>query len=403
MANKSCLLRKQRVKREDDRERELVQRSEDEQPETENSGPLEQTFLGNYKAANYTELMENMITSFHTLRGNMSIKVHYLHSLLDRFPHCLHDVSDEQYGCPNLTGKNVGLLKRMQDKVTEMNPEQKLTFLHCIIHQEVLCKSVLKMNHVVDVVTKTVNFIRARALNHRQFVDEIETEHCDISYHTSARWLSLGKVLKVFWDLGEEILEWFCVKKGNDIPQLSDADWLVDLGFAVDVTAQVNGLNVKLQCKGLFVHEMYSSVKAFMRKLQLLSSQMGDNILTHMPTLKEATPSADHLHRYTSMLEALHGEFSRRFQDFKTLESEMHMVSSPLELIDLQSDTLLAEHFRSVPLLEFYSSLKEENFPHMRRHALRILVLFGSTYTCEQTFSFFSDEVQQIQTQILYH
>lgn len=28
-------------------------------------------------------------------------------------------------GCPNLTGKNVGLLKRMQDKVTEMNPDQK--------------------------------------------------------------------------------------------------------------------------------------------------------------------------------------------------------------------------------------------------------------------------------------
>lgn len=56
-------------------------------------------------------------------------------------------------GCPNLTGKNVGLLKRMQDKVTEIKPEQKLTFLHCIIHQEVLCKSVLKMNHVVDVVT----------------------------------------------------------------------------------------------------------------------------------------------------------------------------------------------------------------------------------------------------------
>lgn len=64
-------------------------------------------------------------------------------------------------GCPNLTGKNVVLLKRMQDKVTEMDPEQKLVFLHCIIHQEVLCKSVLKVNHVVDVAAKIVNFIRA--------------------------------------------------------------------------------------------------------------------------------------------------------------------------------------------------------------------------------------------------
>ena len=145
---------------------------------------------------------------------------------------------------------------------------------------------------------------------------------------------------------------------------------------------------------------MYSLVKAFMRKLQFLSSQMEGNILTHMPTLKEATPSADHLCRYSSMLGALHDEFSRRFEDFKTVESEMHVISSPftcsvdnapsdvqLELIDLQSETLLAEHFKSVSLLDFYSSLKEENFPHMRRHAQKMLVLFGSTYICEQTFS----------------
>ena len=76
----------------------------------------------------------------------------------------------------------------MQHKVTEINPVQKLTFLHCIIHQEVLCKTVLKMKHVVDVVTKTVNFIRARALNHRQFVaflEENDIEHGDISHHVS--------------------------------------------------------------------------------------------------------------------------------------------------------------------------------------------------------------------------
>lgn len=166
------------------------------------------------------------------------------------------------------------------------------------------------------------------------------------------------------------------------------------------MTALMNELKVKLQCKGLFVHEMYSAVKAFMRKLQLLSSQVKDNILTHLPTLKEAKRPDDHLQKYSTMLEALHAEFSGPFQDFKTLEGEMHMVSSPfncsvddapsevqMEPIDRQSDTLLAELFRSVSLLDFYSSLKEENFPHLRRHAQRILVLFGSTYHCEQTFS----------------
>ena len=55
------------------------------------------------------------------------------------------------------------------------------------------------MKHVVDAVTKTVNFIRARALNYRQFVvflEENEIEHGDISYHRPVMSLSLGEVLK---------------------------------------------------------------------------------------------------------------------------------------------------------------------------------------------------------------
>ncbi|XP_060950452.1 general transcription factor II-I repeat domain-containing protein 2B-like [Limanda limanda] len=175
--------------------------------------------------------------------------------------------------CPSLTGKNFTLLKRVQDKVTEIDPDQKLVFLHCIIHQHVLCKSVLKINHVIDVVTKIVNFIRAQALNHRQFVsllEEHETEHGDMCYHTA------------------------------------DEDWMADFAFAVDVTALMNELNTKLQGKGLFVHEMHSLVKAFVRKMQFLSSQLESNNLTHMQTLKEVTPSADHLCRYSSMLGALH-------------------------------------------------------------------------------------------------
>ena len=305
-------------------------------------------------------------------------------------------------GCPSLTGKNVGLLKHIQDRATEVHPEHKLVFIHCIIHQHVLCKSVLKLNHVIDVVTKTVNFIRARALNHRQFLtllEEHENEHGDIRYHTAIRWLSLGKVLKRFWDLKAEIKE-FCERKGKDIHELSDVNWIADLAFAVDVTAFLNELNTKLQGKDLFVHEMYSLVKAFMRKLQLLSSQLQDNTLTHMQTLTEVKPSAGHLGRFSCMLQDLHVEFSRRFADFKRIEDEMHLVSSPiacnadnaasdvqLELIDLQSDAALVDQFKSTSLLDFYSSLKEENFPNLRKHAQKMLVLFGSTYICEKTFS----------------
>ena len=102
-------------------------------------------------------------------------------------------------GCPRVTGKNAGLLKRMQNQVTARNPKQKLVFLNCIIHQEVLCKSLLKIGNVTDLVIKIFNFIRARAFQHRQLLgllEDHETEHGDICHHTNIRRLSLGEVLK---------------------------------------------------------------------------------------------------------------------------------------------------------------------------------------------------------------
>ncbi|KAK0154268.1 General transcription factor II-I repeat domain-containing protein 2 [Merluccius polli] len=39
-------------------------------------------------------------------------------------------------GSPNLAGKNAGLLRRLQDRVREDDPNSDLIFLHCVIHQE---------------------------------------------------------------------------------------------------------------------------------------------------------------------------------------------------------------------------------------------------------------------------
>ena len=52
-------------------------------------------------------------------------------------------VSVTSDGCPSLTGKNVGLLKRLSDRVAEVDCTRELIFLHCIIHQDVLCKRCL--------------------------------------------------------------------------------------------------------------------------------------------------------------------------------------------------------------------------------------------------------------------
>lgn len=200
-------------------------------------------------------------------------------------------------------------------------------------------------------------------MKHRRFVallEEHENEHGDIRYHTADRWLSLGKAVKRFWDPKTEIRE-FSETKGKNIPELSDMSWKADLAFTVDVTALMDELNTKLQ--GLSVHETHNLVKAFMRTF-FFSIQLQNNTLTHMQTLKEVKSSASHLCRYLCY-ESFRGDLTI----VKT--PRMKRAWFPLPLASL---------------LEFYSSLKEENFPNMRRHAQKMLVLFGSTYICEQTF-----------------
>ncbi|XP_067435744.1 general transcription factor II-I repeat domain-containing protein 2A-like [Thunnus thynnus] len=191
-------------------------------------------------------------------------------------------------GSPNLTGKNVGLLKRIQDRVKEDNPEQEVIFLHCIIHQETLCKSVLQLDHVVKPVVKLVNFIRARGLQHRQFItflEETDADHQDLLYHSNVLWLSLGKVCQRVWELKQDIVSFLeLLEKASDFPELSDTDWLCDLAFAVDILTRMNELNVKLQGKDQFVHEMYINVRAFKTKLALFSKQISNKSFAHFPT-----------------------------------------------------------------------------------------------------------------------
>ena len=58
------------------------------------------------------------------------------------------------------------------------------------------------------------------------------------------------------------------------------------------------------------------------------SNQLEKKILIHMQTLKEVKPSATHFCRYSFMLGYLHSEFSRRFEDFKNVEDQMHLIFS---------------------------------------------------------------------------
>ena len=66
-------------------------------------------------------------------------------------------------GAPNILGKISGFAGIFIQNYTKNN----VVFLHCIIHQDILCKAALDIKPVLDVIVKIVNIIRSRALTYR--------------------------------------------------------------------------------------------------------------------------------------------------------------------------------------------------------------------------------------------
>ena len=132
------------------------------------------------------------------------------------------------------------------------------------------------MKEVMDVVVKTINFTRARGLNHRQFTSflaDLETEYGELLYHTEVRWLSRGNVLKRFFALRQEIAL-FMAMKDKHVPQLSEPTFLSDLAFLTDVTQHLNVLNSQLQGSKQVITVMYDSIKSFKCKLSLWANSL---------------------------------------------------------------------------------------------------------------------------------
>ena len=150
-----------------------------------------------------------------------------------------------------MTGRKNGLVVLVQNKLEDEGVEEVIA-LHCIIHQQALCRKCLKFDNVMSVFVQCINQIRSRGLKHRMFhaiLEEIESEYEDVLYLTEVRWLSRGNVLKRFFELRAEVKD-FMEKHGVAVSVLSDPKWLMDLAFFVDITHELNVLNKKLQGQG---------------------------------------------------------------------------------------------------------------------------------------------------------
>jgi hypothetical protein len=79
-----------------------------------------------------------------------------------------------------------------------------------IIHQQNLGGKSIQFEHIIDIVRKTINSIKSRALRLHQFKELLqEQEDTDSTYYTAVRWLSRGKMLRKLYDSIKEIKTFF--------------------------------------------------------------------------------------------------------------------------------------------------------------------------------------------------
>ena len=160
---------------------------------------------------------------------------------------------------PAICFSNVGVVGLVKNKLNSLETEGiNFASVHYILHQEALCSKSLQTKEVMDllVVVKTINFIRSRGLNHRQFKSffvDMGSEYGELLYHSEVRWLGRGKVLKRFFTLRNKIAL-FMETKNKPVPLLADSTFQCNLTFLIDITQHLNELNLKLQRKNRLLH-----------------------------------------------------------------------------------------------------------------------------------------------------
>ena len=58
-----------------------------------------------------------------------------------------------------------------------------------------------------------------------------------------------------------------------------------DLVFSVDILDKLNELNIKLQGKGIFAHELFVEIVSFQVKLELFSTLLSVHNFVHFPSV----------------------------------------------------------------------------------------------------------------------
>ncbi|XP_066480661.1 zinc finger BED domain-containing protein 5-like [Tiliqua scincoides] len=294
-------------------------------------------------------------------------------------------------------------------QVLEVCPDALWT--HCNIHREVLVSKSMPDNlkNVLNTSIKIVNFIKTRPSQSCLFekvCEEMGSTHKSLLLHTDSRWLSKGKVLTRLVELREETAMFLDEK--NDLAEwLRNKEFVLQLTYLADIFSKLNELNLYLQkIEGADIFVVHDEIQGFIKKLVLWKKSIEDYKYDCFETFQtfitenDVKPPDGIIMEISAHLNALSENLDYYFFEGMKNCQQKNWIANPFqddmmtgisakadeELIDLSENTLLKLNFNRRQLTQFWLSV-QQTFPTLSTEALKVLLPFSSSYTCEVGFS----------------
>ncbi|KAG2458315.1 SCND3 protein, partial [Polypterus senegalus] len=249
-------------------------------------------------------------------------------------------------------------------------------------------------------------------------LSEMSAEHHNLLLHNDVTWLSKGKALERFCGLREEIITYLRGSKQKKaethLSCILNDNFMADACFLSDIFKHLNDLNLGLQGRDKTVIDLVEQMRAFQVKLDLLANDLSTGRMLHFPTLRKCISSptqiTDVMTGFIAMLKnnfagrldgldlptelavfvrdpftvAIEGDLSARA---KKLVPSIDEGKFTLELVDMQSSVTMAQELSTNGPAMFWTDVNKNQFPNIKKVAIVMLSMFGSTYTCESSFS----------------
>ena len=149
-------------------------------------------------------------------------------------------------GAASMTGKNLGVMRRILDRVPNATWKHRFFAFFCVTAKDM----VPVLRETLKDVVQVVNYIKQSAKNTQCFqklCQDLGSEHVQVLYHAEVHWLSREKVLSHFYERKGEIAVFLALNKLPLADLFSNSVWLTQVAYLTDVFEQLNTLNVSMQ------------------------------------------------------------------------------------------------------------------------------------------------------------